>query len=93
MQDHIINDQIVYTQLTQFRSETARRIAEQADQVFDQINTLQQKQDELQLASALNPNKLTDKAKLQLQQIKQALPQLLQQYNTLCKNMRKAELQ
>ena len=90
---YIINDQIVYTQLTQFRSETARRIAEQADQVFDQINTLRQKQDELQLASALTPNKLTDKAKLQLQQIKQALPQLLQQYNTLCKNMRKAELQ
>lgn len=90
---YVINDQIVYTQLSQFRSETARRIAEQADQVLDQISTLQQKQDELQLASALSPNKLTEQAKLQLQQIKQTLPQLLQQYNTLCKNMRKAELQ
>lgn len=90
---YIINDQIVYTQLSQFRSETARRIAEQADQVLDQINTLQQKQDELQLASALSSNKLTEQVKLQLQQIKQTLPQLQQQYNTLCKNMRKAELQ
>lgn len=90
---YVINNQIVYTQLSQFRSETARRIAEQTDQVLDQISTLQQKQDELQLASALSPNKLTEQAKIQLQQIKQTLPQLLQQYNTLCKNMRKAELQ
>lgn len=90
---YVINDQIVYTQLSQFRSETARRIAEQADQVLDQISTLRQKQDELLLTSALSPNKLTEQAKLQLQQIKQTLPQLLQQYNTLCKNMRKAELQ
>lgn len=90
---YVINDHTVYTKLSQFRSETARRIAEQADQILDQINTLQQKQDELQLTYALTPNKLTEQAKLQLKQIKQTLPQLLQQYNTLCKNMRKAELQ
>lgn len=90
---YVINDQIVYTQLSEFRSETARRIAEQANQVLDQINALQQEQDELQLAGALTPNKQSKQTKERLKNIKQTLLQLKQQYNTLCKNMRKAELQ
>lgn len=89
---YVINDSRVYTQLSQFRSETARRIAIQADQVFDQINALLQKQDELQLKVATT-NEQSKQTCNQLQQIKKELPQLLQQYNTLCKNMRKAELQ
>ena len=37
-----VNDKMVYTRLSQFRSEAARRIAEQADRTSDEIERLQQ---------------------------------------------------
>lgn len=89
---YIINDQTVYTHTSQFRSDAARRIAEQADQMADQIAALQLKQDDLESTRASHPEQASQ-INQQLEQIKQTLPQLQKQYKTLCKNMRKAELQ
>ena len=87
---YIINDNTVYTQLNQFKSDAARRIADQADQVADQISALQQEQTRLlrQRSTQHSPLSQTNE---RLQQIKQQLLQLQQEYHTLCKNMRKAE--
>lgn len=90
---YVINDNVVYTQLSQFKSEAARRIAEQADQVAKQISDLQQQKDDLVRQRIQNNGQSLQTINNQLKQINQSLPQLHKQYITLCKNMRKAELQ
>lgn len=88
---YVINDATVYTSLSQFKSEAAKRIAQQADQVEERITQLQEKQDELQKAIATNGRNATTLS--QLKEINQSLPTLIDQLHTLQKNMRKAELQ
>lgn len=86
---YVINDNTVYTSLAQFRSDAARRIAEQSDVVKRQIDELLEKRDALQLDVA--QGKRSKEVMNQLRQINEMLPQLRKQYDTLCKNMRKAE--
>lgn len=81
---------MVYTRLSQFRSEAARRIAEQADRTSDEIERLQQMYDRLQQVAA---GGRTESVTNQLLQINKELPALKVQLHTLEKNMRKAELQ
>ncbi len=88
---YIINDQIVYTQLSQFKSKNAQRIAQQADQVIDKIADLKAKQDKIMRNFA--QGKRTSQKVQDLININKNLAKLQEQYNTLCKNMRKAELQ
>lgn len=88
---YVINDNKVYTNLSQFKSEGARRIAVQADQVAERIANLTQKQDDLQRQVAL---KGRNEATLsQLKDINNSLPKLREQLNALLKNMRKTEIQ
>lgn len=87
---YVINDHTVYTSLKQFRSASAQRIAKQADDAKKQIDELKAKRDELQLKVAQGKRSADVLSKLK--QINQVLPQLMAQYETLCKNMRKAEL-
>lgn len=88
---YVINDKMVYTRLSQFRSEAARRIAEQADRTSDEIERLQQMHDRLQQQVAAGAR--TESVTNQLLQINKELPALKVQLHTLEKNMRKAELQ
>lgn len=88
---YIINDELVYTDLNQFRSDAARRIAAQADEVKTKIDELEARQAELQ-AQAAKGNRSKDVLN-SLRQIENSLPELRTQFLTLCKNFRKAELQ
>lgn len=88
---YIINDQTVYTKLNQFKSESAQRIALQADKVLDKITILKSKQDNIMRSFA--QGKRTSQKVQELTYINQTLAKLQEQYHTLCKNMRKAELQ
>ncbi len=90
-QRYIINDATVYTSLTQFRSEAAQRIAQQADEVKAQIEDMEQQLEELQELWAKGNH--TSEIRTKLQDINKQLPQLKSQLHTLYKNMRKAELQ
>lgn len=87
---YVINDRTVYTSLKQFRSDAARRIAKQADEAKKQIDNLKAKRDDLQRLAAQGnrPSDVLSK----LKQINQVLPQLIKQYESLCKNMRQAEV-
>ena len=87
----MINDNKVYTNLSQFKSEGARRIAVQADQVAERIANLTQKQDELQRQVALKGR--NEAVLSQLKEINNSLPKLREQLNALLKNMRKTENQ
>lgn len=87
---YVINDGRVYHSLGEFRSGTARRIAEQADKVYGQIETLSSRFDELQKTIATQGR--TTQITTELKQISDSLPELREQYRTLCKNMRAAEL-
>lgn len=87
---YVINNRTVYTSLKQFRSDAARRIAKQADDTKFQIDELIAKRDKLQRLVAQGQKNAEMLA--QLKQINLLLPQLNEQYNVLCKNMRKAEL-
>ena len=88
---YVINDNKVYTNLSQFKSEGARRIAVQADQVAERIANLTQKQDELQRQVALKGR--NEAVLSQLKEINNSLPKLREQLNALLKNMRKTENQ
>lgn len=71
---------MVYTRLSQFRSEAARRIAEQADRTSDEIERLQQMYDRLQQVAA---GGRTESVTNQLLQINKELPALKVQLHTL----------
>lgn len=86
---YVIDDKTVYTTLNDFRSDAARRIAEQCDMTKQQIDELLEKRDALQRIAAQG-KRLTE-VRNQLKQINQVLPELHERYRTLCKNMRKAE--
>ena len=88
---YVINDATIYTSLSQFKSETAKGFAKQADEADERIKALQEEQDELQKVVATNGR---DAATLnRLKEINKTLPELMKQLRTLQKNMRKAELQ
>lgn len=87
---YVINDRRVYSSLDEFRSDTARRIAEQADRVSAQIEKLSSRFDELQMTIATQGR--TSQIDSEMKQISSRLPELRDQYRTLCKNMRSAEL-
>lgn len=86
---YVINDNTVYTALSQFHSEAARRIAQQSDVLRAEIDNLLAKRDELQQAVAWG-----DRSKATLNKLKQInayLPQQQQQLKTMLKNMRQKE--
>ena len=87
---YVINNEIVYTQLSQFRSETAKRIAQQADEIQQKLQQLQNLQDQLQRKAAQQG--LSSQERKELIQANQTIPSLQAQYEILCKNMRQAEI-
>lgn len=87
---YVINNEIVYTQLSQFRSETAKRIAQQADETQQKLQQLQNLQDQLQRKAAQQG--LSSQERKELIQANQTIPSLQAQYEILCKNMRQAEI-
>lgn len=87
---YVIDDHTVYTRLSDFRSEAARRIAEQADEVERQVEALEEERETLALQAAQGQR--SSKADARLRQIDEQLPQLRADLRTLGKNMRKAEL-
>lgn len=87
---YVIDDRTVYTRLADFKSEAARRIAEQADEVAAQVEALEEERDGLALQAAQGQR--SSKADARLRQIDEQLPQLKANLRTLAKNMRKAEL-
>lgn len=88
---YVIDDRTVYTRLSDFKSEAARRIAEQADEVASQVEALEEERDALALQAAQGHRSSQSDARLR--QIDEQLPQLKTNLHTLSKNMRKAELQ
>lgn len=88
---YVINDRTVYTSLSEFRSDAARRIAQQLDEVGDQLQALTQQHDDLQRQAAAG-NRSRDVLN-KLQQLEKSIPQMRLQLSELAKNMRKAELQ
>lgn len=87
---YVISDERVYSSLTEFRSATARRIAEQADKISSQIDALITRYEELQQSAATVGR--TTMTTAEMRNISEQLPALREQYHTLCKNMRTAEL-
>lgn len=87
---YVINDQTIYTSLNEFRSETARRIAQQADEIRQKLQQLLVRQDELQKKAF--SAKLTQSDKDELRETNAQIPTLQKQYDDLCKNMRVAEI-
>ncbi len=85
----VITDQLVYTDLSQFRSESARRIAVQWQQRQKELSAMQARRDELQRMVA--QGRRTEPVVDELRQINRALPELRAQCNLLAKNMRIAE--
>lgn len=86
---YVINDQLVYTDLAQFRSASARRIAVQWQQRQQELTAMKARRDELQRRVA--QGKRTEAVLDELRQINKALPELKAQCNLLGKNMRMAE--
>ncbi len=86
---YVINDHTVYTSLSQFKSEAARRIAEQADETFEQLEAKLARKDELELQAAKDGN--TASVRTELKAINDAIPSLRKTYKELCKNMRISE--
>ncbi len=87
---YVINDHTIYTSLNEFRSETARRIAQQADEIRQKLQQLLVRQDELQKKAF--SAKLTQSDKDELRETNAQIPTLQKQYDDLCKNMRVAEI-
>lgn len=83
---YVINNRTVYTNLSQFKSQQARDLASQSDEVKYKIEELSERQDELMLKRATQ--QLTPKEKGILKQLNQNLLLLNEQYNTLTKQMR-----
>lgn len=86
---YVINDQTVYTSLSQFKSEAARRIAEQADETLDELNAKLTRRDELELQTAQSGSTASSRA--ELQELNKSIPSLRETYKKLCKNMRISE--
>ncbi len=88
---YIINDHLVYTSLSDFRSDAARRIATQLDKTKADMK---KKKTELEKLRKLYPS-ATDKAAAgqQILALEKEVEQLSQSILTLEKNMRKAEMQ
>ncbi len=86
---YVINDKTVYTSLSQFKSEAARRIAEQADETLDKLNAQLARRDELELQAAQSGSTASTKA--ELQELNKSIPTLRDTYKKLCKNMRISE--
>lgn len=62
---YVINNHTVYTSLSQFKSEAARRIAEQADETLDKLNTQLARRDELEFQTAQSGSTASTRAELQ----------------------------
>ena len=86
----IINDDIVYTSLAQFKSPTARLIASDLAQIQSQIKNQQELLENLrkQWGAGNHDEKLRDSIREMANRIQQAQKKL----NNMAKNMRKAEL-
>lgn len=87
---YVVNDSKVYTSLTQFRSEAARRIAMEAMQAQARMNELLALSDKLQKDIATGGN--AQKAREELSKVNDSISELRQHLRTLYKNMRVAEL-
>lgn len=88
-QIYVIDHQTVYTHLDQFRSESAKNIAIQADKVKEEIDRLSEQYDNLTFV--ISQGTRNNQIDADLRKIKEQLPQLKVQYRNLCKQMRIAE--
>lgn len=88
---YIINDQTIYTDISQFRNATARQFARQADEIEERITELESRQDLLRRSYA--QGKRTNPKDQTLSNVNKSIATLYKQYNNLCKNMRKAEIE
>lgn len=89
---YVINDTKVYSSLQQFRSEAARRIAEQADAVADELESALAQYDRLQQEAAQAGSHRTQQLNASLAELSQRIPQLRTSLQQLHVNMRKAEV-
>lgn len=88
-QIYVINNTTLYTHLDQFRSETAKNIAVQADKVKEEIESMTDKYDNLTFV--ISQGTRNSEIDAELRRIKEQLPLLKVQYRELCKKMRIAE--
>lgn len=90
----VINDQTVYTSLQQFKSDAARRIAEQWQSEKARLAKLEQLLTSSRQALAATPKeKRSEASNAAILKLEQECTELAQQVKTLEKNMRSAELQ
>ncbi len=86
---YVINDHTVYSSLNDFKSAKARTLAQQADELAQQVNTLAAEQDSLQLLCAKGQR--TQSVLKRLGEINAELPSLRKQLSDTQKAMRQAE--
>ena len=90
----VINDQTVYTSLQQFKSDAARRIAEQWQSEKARLAKLEQLLASSRQTLAATPKeKRSESSIAAVRQLEQECTELAKQVRTLEKNMRNAELQ
>ena len=89
---YVISDHTVYTSLQEFHSDAARRIAQQADEVKDELEKLLQAYRKLQLQVSLNKGRRSASTNEEAKQMTLRIPELRKSIQTLERNMRKAEL-
>ena len=89
---YVISDHTVYTSLQEFRSDAARRIAQQADEVKDELEKLLQAYRKLQLHVSLNNGSRSASTNEEAKHMTLRIPELRKSIQTLERNMRKAEL-
>ena len=86
----VISDDKVYTELAQFRSEAARRIAAQLEEEEKTLGQMAERADQLEWK--LSQGDRSDRYVEELRSLREKLPQQQALCNELAKNMRKAEL-
>ncbi len=86
----VISDDKVYTELAQFRSEAARRIAAQLEEEEKTLGQMAERADQLEWKLAQGDR--SDRYVEELRSLREKLPQQQALCNELAKNMRKAEL-
>ncbi len=86
----VISDDLVYTDLSQFRSEAARRIAAQLAEQEMSLQEMQEQADRLELQLAQGDR--SERILSQLRTLREDMPKQQSLCHEMAKNMRKAEL-
>lgn len=89
---YVINDNIIYTTLSDFKSPTARRIAQQLTAEQQKLNLMKEELDQLR-RSYVKGNAKSEVHKNRILQLEYAVRDIEANLETMEKNMRRAELQ